>query len=189
MTFGWIRRLVTSHILYTISVTFYRCVARNIRLLDSVMILRFWTDWSLQTVKTQIRSSLIRVYTVCHCVCIFWTHYSIVKPCCSNFRMITANFSGVQIFRSFTVVMRFYSNIVVLLYDCRTILWFLAELSVHEEMCGGSSYHTHAEGMGQKDCTDDPRKIKGHPGLERLHQGAIWWSEERLHKQYEKVYG
>ena len=49
------------------------------------------------------RSSLIRVYTVCHSICIFWTHYSIAEPPCSNFRVITANFSGVQNFKIFTV--------------------------------------------------------------------------------------
>ena len=26
------------------------------------------------------RSSLIRVYTVCHSVCIVWTHYSMIEP-------------------------------------------------------------------------------------------------------------
>ena len=30
-------------------------------------------------------------------------HYCMVKLPCSNFRVITANFSGVQMFRSFTV--------------------------------------------------------------------------------------
>ena len=49
------------------------------------------------------RSSLIRVYSVCHSVFIFWTHYFVVKQPCSNFRVITANFSGVQIFTIFTV--------------------------------------------------------------------------------------
>ena len=43
-------------------------------------------------------SSLIRVYTVCHSVCIFWTLYCMVKPPCSNFRIITAIFWGVWIF-------------------------------------------------------------------------------------------
>ena len=42
------------------------------------------------------RSSLIRVYTVCHSICTFWTHYAKVQPPCSNFRTITANFSIVQ---------------------------------------------------------------------------------------------
>ena len=31
-------------------------------------------------------------------------HYSLVKPSCSNFRVITANFWGVRIFRIFTVM-------------------------------------------------------------------------------------
>ena len=45
----------------------------------TVMILSFRTDRS-----GQIRqSSLIRVYTVCHSVCIFWTHSSVIKPFCS----------------------------------------------------------------------------------------------------------
>ena len=35
---------------------------------------------------------LIRVYTVYHSVCIFWTHDSVVKRYCSNFRIITAIF-------------------------------------------------------------------------------------------------
>ena len=58
-----------------------------------------------QTVQTQIRlrSSLIRVYTVCHSVCIVWTHYFIVEPHSSNFRVITTKFLGVRIFRKFTV--------------------------------------------------------------------------------------
>ena len=49
------------------------------------------------------RSNLIRVYTVCHYVRIFWVHDSMVKVHCYNFRIITAIYSGVQIFRSFTV--------------------------------------------------------------------------------------
>ena len=35
---------------------------------------------------------------------IFGTHYSMVKPHCSNFRVITANFLGVRIFRIFMVL-------------------------------------------------------------------------------------
>ena len=48
--------------------------------------------------------SLIRVYTVCHSFCIVWTHYSMVEPHSSNFRLITTNFLGVRIFRKFTVI-------------------------------------------------------------------------------------
>ena len=36
---------------------------------------------------------MIRVYSVvCHSVCIFWTHNSMVEPHCSTFRIITAIF-------------------------------------------------------------------------------------------------
>ena len=38
------------------------------------------------------QTGLIRVYTVCHSVCIVWTHYSMVEPHNSNFRVITTNF-------------------------------------------------------------------------------------------------
>ena len=50
------------------------------------------------------QSSLIRVYTVCHSVCIVWTHYTIVEPHSSNFRVISTNFLSVRIFRKFTVL-------------------------------------------------------------------------------------
>ena len=45
----------------------------------------------------------MRVYTVCHSICIIWTHYSMVEPHSSNFRVITTHFLGVRIFRKFTV--------------------------------------------------------------------------------------
>ena len=51
----------------------------------------------------QTAPSLIRVYTVCNSGCIFWVHYSSVKPSCSNFRVITANVLGVRKFRNFKV--------------------------------------------------------------------------------------
>ena len=50
-------------------------------------------------------NSAVRVYTVCHSVCINWTHYSIVEPHSSNFRVITTYFLGVRIFRKFTVIL------------------------------------------------------------------------------------
>ena len=65
------------------------------------MVLSFRTDRSGQTVQNHIR--MIRVYTVCNSVRVFWMHYSVVKPPCSNFRMINANFSGVRMFRIFVV--------------------------------------------------------------------------------------
>ena len=56
-----------------------------------------------QTVQTQIRLLLISAYTVCHSVCIVWTHYSMVEPHSSNFGVITTNILGVRIFRKFTL--------------------------------------------------------------------------------------
>ena len=62
-----------------------------------------------QTVQTQIRLLLEEQSdqglhcTVCHSVCIVWTHYSIVEPHSSNIRVITTNVLGVRIFRKFTV--------------------------------------------------------------------------------------
>ena len=44
------------------------------------------------------------VFAICHSICIVWTHYSILEPHSSNFRVITTNFLGVQIFRKFTVI-------------------------------------------------------------------------------------
>ena len=59
---------------------------------NTVKILSFRTDWSGQIVQTQINT-----------VYIFWMHYSLVKPRFSSSRMITAKFSSVQKFRTFTV--------------------------------------------------------------------------------------
>ena len=70
--------------------------------LCTVMILSFRTDMPGQTVQPQW-SSLIKVCTVFHSVCIVWTHYSMVEPHSSNFRVITTNILGVRIFRKFTV--------------------------------------------------------------------------------------
>ena len=36
--------------------------------------------------------SLIRIYKVCHSICIFWMHYSMVGSHCSHSRIITAIF-------------------------------------------------------------------------------------------------
>ena len=81
----------------------------------SVMILDNRTDRSGQTVQTQIRlllrSSLIRVFTVCYSICIFLTKYLQVWPLCLNFRRITEKFSGVRKFRNFTVLTVVYLNI------------------------------------------------------------------------------
>ena len=85
------------------------------------MILSFRTDRPGQTVQTQIRSSLIRVYTVCHSICIVWTHYSMAEPHSSNFRVITTNFLGVRIVRKFTVcqVEEWWLNVTWFQQSCR----------------------------------------------------------------------
>ena len=49
-------------------------------------------------------SSLIRVFSVCYSVCIFWTQYCTVKSNRSNCRTIMVIISVVPIFRIFTVV-------------------------------------------------------------------------------------
>ena len=51
----------------------------------------------------------LRVYTVCHSVCIVWTHNSMIEPHSSNFRVSTTNFLGVRIFRKFTVCHVYFS--------------------------------------------------------------------------------
>ena len=72
------------------------------------MVLSFQTECPGKQCRTRSdcskRSSLIRVYTVCHSVCFVSTHYSMVEPHTSNFRVITTNFLGVRIFRKFTVI-------------------------------------------------------------------------------------
>ena len=60
------------------------------------------TEFKVLTEK-RWRSSLIRVYTVCHSVCIVWTHYSMVEPHSSNFKSDYNKFLGVRIFRKFMV--------------------------------------------------------------------------------------
>ena len=57
---------------------------------------RPWSDCSS-------RSSLIWVCTVCHFICIVWTHYSMVEPHSSNFRVITTNFLVVWMIKEFMV--------------------------------------------------------------------------------------
>ena len=54
---------------------------------DTVIFLSFRTDRSRQTVQTQIRLLLIRVYTVCNSLCIFWMHVFNETPSCSTFRV------------------------------------------------------------------------------------------------------
>ena len=49
--------------------------------------------WAMSADSDQ---TLIRVYTVCHSVCIVWMHSSMVEPHSSNFRVITTNCLGVS---------------------------------------------------------------------------------------------
>ena len=60
---------------------------------STIMILSFWTDRAGQTVQTQIRlllgSTLFAILSAS-----FGRITSTVKPLCSNFRFITANFRG-----------------------------------------------------------------------------------------------
>ena len=55
-------------------------------------------------------SDLIRVFTVCRSVFIVWTHYSMVEPHSSNFRVTTTNILGVRNVRIFMVHLKFYSS-------------------------------------------------------------------------------
>ena len=66
--------------------------------------LNFRTDMPGQTVQTQIR---LQSDQGLH-FCIVWTHFSMVEPHRSNFRVITTNVLGVRIFRKFTVNGRIY---------------------------------------------------------------------------------
>ena len=79
--------------------------------LNIVMILSFRTGRSGQTVQTQIRLLLGAVWsasTLFEIPSIFWSHYSTLKPPCSNVRVITANFSSVWNFRIFIVYQNNY---------------------------------------------------------------------------------
>ena len=76
-------------------------VRHNVKI--TVMIQNFRTDRSRQTVQTQIRSSLIRIFTVCYSICIFLKKHNKLWSVFSNFRQITSKFSGVLKLRNFTV--------------------------------------------------------------------------------------
>ena len=54
-------------------------------------------------IRLLLRSSLIRIYTVCHSIYIFLRHYFIVKLNCFILRTTTVVSLGVPIFRVFTV--------------------------------------------------------------------------------------
>ena len=74
------------------------------------MLVSFLTVWAEQrgADKDQFRllleDRLIRVYTVCYSICSFWINLAMEIYTCLNFRKITANFMGVQKYKSFNVV-------------------------------------------------------------------------------------
>ena len=80
----------------------------------TVKILNIGTYMSEQTVliliRLLLRSSLIRIYTVCHTVYIFWRHYCIVKLSCFILRTTTVVSLGVPIFRVFTVNLKSHKH-------------------------------------------------------------------------------
>ena len=98
------------------------------------MIQSFRTDRSGQKVQTQIRL-LLEDYTVCSAVCILWMQYSTVKPPWSNFRVITANFSGGWIFRIFTVafILPHFQSWYSETNTCRKEHWSMEEETVIEK--------------------------------------------------------
>ena len=67
----------------------------NISVAESTLATQVWEN----TVDPNNSLISVYMYTVCHSVCIFWTHYSMVKLHCSNFRIITAIFLDVQNFQ------------------------------------------------------------------------------------------
>ena len=64
----------------------------------SVIVLSFQIVRLLQTVQIPIR-----VFTICHSIYVFCTHFPIKKILCSNFRIITVSFSAIRNFKIFTV--------------------------------------------------------------------------------------
>ena len=69
-----------------------------------------------------LRSSLIRIYTVCHSFYIFWRHYFIVKLNCFILRTTTVAGLGVPIFRVFTVSCIALASSIYYQGDLRDIL-------------------------------------------------------------------
>ena len=66
---------------------------------------------SVERTDLDFKISVALVYTVCHSICIIWTHYSMAEPQKSNFRVITTHFWGVQIFRKFAVLTLFLGRL------------------------------------------------------------------------------
>ena len=64
--------------------SFRKCIYRIVPKFSDRQV---WAN-SVDPDQTAPRSSLIRVFTVCYSVYVFWTNFSIVRPCCSNFRIL-----------------------------------------------------------------------------------------------------
>ena len=80
--------------------------------------------------------SLIRVYTVCHSSYTFWTHYSMVVPPCSNFRMITSIFRSSEILGFLRYILSHHSNAICnfVIENCHTlfqIFYFFCQILYH----------------------------------------------------------
>ena len=73
---------------------------------------RHWSDCSL-------RSSLIRVFTVCHSICLIYTMTLQGKPKLFSFRIFSILFSGVPILRGFHL-----KKCLLIAFECRKwLLW------------------------------------------------------------------
>ena len=89
-----------------------------------------------QVWANSVDPDLIRVYTVCHSVCIYWMHYSVVRLPCSSFRVVTANFLYVRIFRNFTMLYNFFLDYRTV--RGRNVEW--PETSRSSHSCRGQLY-------------------------------------------------
>ena len=67
-----------------------------------------------------ISDSLIRVFTVCNSLCIFWMHYSKKKPSCSTFMVITAKFRVSDILRFLRYIRSLHSHDILYMILCRS---------------------------------------------------------------------
>ena len=77
---------------------------------------KYWGRLSEQTCRPRSdcskRSSLIRVYIVCHSICIFCVHSTQFLPSCSILRAITVFLFGVPMFRIFQVLRYSHINLM-----------------------------------------------------------------------------
>ena len=80
-------------------------------------------------IRLLLRSSLIRIYTVCHSFYIFWRHYFNVKLNCFILRTTTVAGLGVPIFRVITV-----TTVAVSCKMCKK-LWLEEKCPLLTETC------------------------------------------------------